>query len=155
AFELKSNFDQFSNNLIIGLTMVRDDRDPSGDPFPAIRIYDGSATIYAGSEPYSTANQLYQDVLTITDNFTIYKGKHTITIGTNNELSSTYNLFMRKNFGEYRYSTVADFLTIGTGSEVPAYQYERGYSLVDDITGDGSAAAADFNMIQLGNLCTG
>ncbi len=150
AFELKSNFDQFSNNLIIGLTMVRDDRDPSGNPFPALRIYDGSATIYAGSEPYSTANQLYQDVLTITDNFTIYKGKHTITIGTNNELSSTYNLFMRKNFGEYRYSTVADFLTIGTGSEVPAYQYERGYSLIDNITGDGSAAAADFNMIQLG-----
>lgn len=150
ALELKSNFEGASNNLVIGYTSVVDDRDPSGANFPAIRIYDGSATIYAGSEPYSTANMLKQKVLTITDNYTIYKGKHTITLGTNNEFSSTYNLFMRKNFGEYRYTSVANFLTIGTGSEVPAYQYERGYSLVDDITGDGSAAAADFKMMQFG-----
>ncbi|GAI79611.1 unnamed protein product, partial [marine sediment metagenome] len=150
ALELKSNFDGASNNLVIGYTSVVDDRDPSGANFPAFRIYDGSATIYAGSEAYSTANMLKQKVLTITDNYTIYKGKHTITLGTSNEFSSTYNLFMRKNFGEYRYSTVADFLTVGTAGEVPAYQYERGYSLVDDITGDGSAAAADFKMMQFG-----
>ena len=155
SVELKSNFDGFSNNLILGFTAVRDDRDPLGENFPALRIYDGSGTIYAGSEPYSTANQLDQDVFTFTDNFTLYKGKHSITFGANIEYSKTYNLFMRKNFGEYRYSNVADFLTVtgagdGSGGEVPAYQYERGYSLVDDITGDGSAAAADFSMLQWG-----
>ena len=150
ALELKSNLTASSNSLVIGFTSVRDDRDPYGDNFPAFRVYDGSGTLYFGSEPYSTANQLDQDVLTITDNYSIYKGKHTITVGTNIEFSSTYNLFMRKNFGEYRYSNVADFMTIGTGGEVPAYQFERGYSLVDDITGDGSAAAADFNMLQWG-----
>ena len=32
----------------------------------------------------------------------------------------------------------------------PAYQYDRTFSLVDDVTGDGSAAAADFNAMQLG-----
>jgi hypothetical protein len=150
ALELKSNFEGSSNNLVIGYTSVVDDRDPSGANFPAIRIYDGSGTLYIGSEPYSTANKLDQKVLTITDNYTIYKGKHTITLGTNNEFSSTYNLFMRKNYGEYRYSSVADFLTVGTAGEVSAIQYERGYSLVDDITGDGSAAAADFKMMQFG-----
>ncbi|NQU81804.1 MAG: TonB-dependent receptor [Bacteroidetes bacterium] len=150
ALELKSNFEGASNNLVIGFTNVVDDRDPSGANFPAIRITDGSAYIYAGSEAYSTANMLKQKVLTITDNYTIYKGKHTITLGTSNEFSSSYNLFMRKNYGEYRYLSVADFLTVGTAVEVPAYQYERGYSLVDDITGDGSAAAADFKMMQFG-----
>lgn len=150
ALELKSNLTASSNSLVIGFTSVRDDRDPYGDNFPAVQLFDGSGTLYFGSEPYSTANQLDQDVLTITDNFSIYKGKHTITVGANVEYSSTYNLFMRKNFGEYRYSTVADFMTVGTGAEVPAYQYERGYSLVDDITGDGSAAAADFSMLQWG-----
>lgn len=150
AIELKSNLTSSSNSLMIGFTSVRDDRDPYGDNFPAVRVYDGSGTLYFGSEPYSTANALDQNVLTITDNYSIYKGKHTITVGTNIELSSTYNLFMRKNFGEYRYSTVDDFMTVGTAGEVPAYQYERGYSLVDDITGDGSAAAADFNMLQWG-----
>ncbi len=155
AVELKSNYDGFSNNLILGFTSVRDSRDPLGQNFPALRIYDGSATIYAGSEPYSTANQLDQDILTLTSNFTIYKGKHTITVGANIEYSKTYNLFMRKNFGEYRYSSIADFLTVtgagdGSGGEVPAYQYERGYSLVDDITGDGSKAAAEFSLLQWG-----
>ena len=147
ALELKSNLTASSNSLVIGYTAVRDDRDPYGDNFPAVRVYDGSGTLYFGSEPYSTANALDQNVLTITDNYSIYKGKHTITVGTNIELSSTYNLFMRKNFGEYRYSTVDDFMNLET---VPAYQYERGYSLVDDITGDGSAAAADFDMLQWG-----
>ena len=150
ALELKSNFTSSSNNLIIGFTGVRDDRDPYGDNFPAVQIYDGSGTIYFGSEPYSTANALNQDVLTITDNYSIYAGKHTITVGANVEYSSSYNLFMRKNFGEYRYSNMDDFMSIGSGTEAAAYQYERGYSLVDDITGDGSAAAADFGMLQWG-----
>ena len=150
ALQLKSNFSGSANDLVIGFTTVRDDRDPFGANFPAVQLFDGTGTIYFGSEPYSTANALDQDVLTVTDNLSIYQGRHTITVGANIEFSSTYNLFMRKNFGEYRYLTVADFMTVGTASEVPAYQYERGYSLVDDKTGDGSAAAADFDMLQWG-----
>ncbi len=147
AAELKSNFDNMSNNLIVGYTTVRDNRDPIGGKFPALRIYDGDGTIFAGSEPYSTGNQLDQDILTITDNFSLYKGKHTITFGVNYEFSKTYNLFMRKAFGEYRYSSMDDFMNNET---VPAYQYERGYSLVDDVVGDGSKAAADFRTSQFG-----
>ena len=145
AIELKTNMDNSSNNLVVGLTFVRDSRDPMGGNFPALRVYDGAATIYAGSEPYSTANQLDQDIITITDNYNIYKGAHTITIGANIEYSKTYNLFMRKNFGEYRWYSLADFM-----NEENAVQYERGYSLVDDVTGDGSAAAADFGMVTFG-----
>jgi len=147
AAELKSNFNNMANNLIIGYTSVRDNRDPIGGKFPALRIYDGAGTIYAGSEPYSTGNQLDQDIFTINDNFSIYKGEHTITFGVNYELNKTYNLFMRKAFGEYRFSTMDDFMNNET---VPAYQYERGYSLVDDVVGDGSKAAADFRTSQIG-----
>lgn len=146
AMELKSNWEGMANNLIIGFTAVRDDRDPYGANFPAVTIKDGDGNIYFGSEPYSTANQLDQDVLTLTNNFSLYKGKHTITVGTSNEYSSSYNLFIRKNFGDYDYSSLNDFL-IGQ----PAYQYERGYSLLaGDITGDGAKAAAEFRMLQLG-----
>ncbi|MGQ1889767.1 TonB-dependent receptor [Thermophagus sp. OGC60D27] len=144
TLELKSNFNNYSNDLIITGTFVRDDRDPNGQSFPAVSISDGDGTIYFGSEAYSTANELNQDVISITDNFQIYKGKHTITIGTNNEFASVYNLFMRKAFGEYRFASMEDFYN------GMAYQYERGYSLVDDVIGDGSAAAADFNILQLG-----
>ncbi|MCD4665028.1 MAG: TonB-dependent receptor, partial [Bacteroidales bacterium] len=146
SFELKSYFsNKFSNKLIIGYTNVNDDRDPMGDPFPYIIIEDGSGEINIGSEQYSTANQLKQSILTVTDNFQIYKGKHTFTIGTHNEFYSIYNLFMRQNFGVYEYDDIDQFI-----NDDPASAYYASYSLVDDITGDGSAAAADFNFMQLG-----
>ncbi|MBN2349402.1 MAG: TonB-dependent receptor [Bacteroidales bacterium] len=145
SLELKSNWENFSNSLLVSSTFVRDDRDPLGTDFPAVQIRDGNGTIYFGSEPYSTANELNQNILTFTDNFQLYKGSHTLTFGMNHEFASAYNLFIRKNYGEFRFRNMDDFMNSGL-----AYQYERGYSLVDNITGDGSAAAADFNMVQLG-----
>ncbi len=145
SLELKSNFNNSSNSLIVSTVFVNDDRDPSGQDFPAVRVEDGNGTISFGSEPYSTANSLRQQVLTITDNLQIYSGAHTFTVGMNHEFGSVYNLFMRKNYGEYIFASVDDFM-----NEANPYKYERGYSLVDDLTGDGSAAAADFNMAQLG-----
>ncbi|PID93482.1 MAG: hypothetical protein CSA95_07360 [Bacteroidetes bacterium] len=145
AIELKSNWDNKSNNLALSFTAVRDDRDPLGDPFPSVRIYDGGGTIFFGSEPYSTANELRQDIFNLTDNLSLYLGSHTITVGANFEYQSVYNLFMRKNFGEYRFASIDDFL-----NKASAIQYERGYSLVDNVIGDGSAAAAEFSTMQVG-----
>jgi len=150
ALEVKSNWNTTANNLIIGFTSVRDDRDPIGDNFPSVIIKDGGADIYLGSEPFSTANKLDQDILTVNDNFSLYKGAHTITVGVNFEYSHTYNLFVRQNFGEYKYNSVADFMTVGDENEVSAYEFNRSYSLVDNITGDGSEAAAIFNTMQIG-----
>ncbi|WP_291720248.1 TonB-dependent receptor [Bernardetia sp.] len=146
ALELKSRFgDNKSNSLIIGYTSVIDDRDPIGGDFPRVFIDDGSANIFLGSEAFSTANKLEQSTLTITDNFSIFKGKHTLTFGTHNEFYSTYNLFIRQNYGEYQFESVNDFLNDSLASG-----YSRSYSLVDNVTGDGSAAAADFTGFQLG-----
>ncbi|GJM32672.1 MAG: cell envelope biogenesis protein OmpA [Saprospiraceae bacterium] len=146
AAELNSRFsDNLSNNLIIGFTSVHDDRDPLGNNFPYVQITDGSGTIRFGSEQFSTGNELRQDVFTLTDNFKIYKGNHTITLGTHNEFSHFYNLFIPTNYGVYFYDNVDQFIT---GQQ--ASGYDRTYSLVDDITGDGSAGAADFNAMQLG-----
>ena len=145
AIELKSRFGQkYSNSLKIGYTTVHDDRDPLGQAFPTIEIEDGEGTIRAGSEAYSTGNELKQKILTITDNFQIYKGAHTITLGTHNEFYDIYNLFMRRAYGSYGFDSVDDFLA------EQASEYRIGYSLVDDVKGDGSAAAADFNFYQLG-----
>lgn len=145
AFELKSNWNTMSNNLIIGYTKVKDDRDPMGGKFPYLQIIDGDAKIYAGTEPYSGGNLLDQDILTINNNFTIYEGAHTVTFGVNIEYGKSYNLFMRQAFGEYHYGSLESFMS---GSS--AYHYERGYSLVDNIVGDGSAAAVDFRSMQFG-----
>jgi hypothetical protein len=145
AAELKSNWNTMNNDLIIGYTSVVDDRNPMGGNFPALTIYDNKGTIYAGSETFSTGNQLKQNIFTINDNFSIYKGAHTITFGVNVEMSKSYNLFMRQAYGQYTYNSLDDFM-----NDVPAYQYEVGYSLVDDVVGDGSKAAADFRTVQTG-----
>jgi len=146
ALELNSRFgNSASNNLIVGFTAVRDDRDPLGGDFPYVFINDGAGQIALGSERFSTANALDQDILTITDNFKLYRGSHTITLGTHNEFYSIYNLFLPQNYGVYRFASIDDFI-----NGVPAIEYDRSYSLVDNLTGDGSAAAADFNAMQLG-----
>jgi len=146
AIELKSNISsKMSNSLIMGFTFVRDDRDPMGNNFPFVRIKDGTSNIYFGSEEFSTGNQLNQDIITLTDNFEIYKGKHTFTFGTHNELYKMYNLFIRQNFGSYQFNSIDDFL-----SGAPAYQFDRTFSAVDNVTGDGSKAAAEFRALQVG-----
>lgn len=146
AIELNSLFgSEASNNLIISYVTVRDDRDPIGDPFPFVDIDDGSGSIRFGSEQFSTGNQLDQDIFSITNNFRMFKGDHTITIGTHNEFYSIYNLFIRQNFGDYEFDSLNDFIN---GN--PASAYDRSYSLVDNVTGDGSEAGAEFNAAQFG-----
>ncbi len=146
ALELSSVIgDNASNSLIIGYTTVRDDRDPIGSDFPYLDIDDGDGSIRIGSEQFSTANQLDSNILTVTNNFNLYKGRHTLTFGTHNEFISFYNLFIRQNFGVYEFDSVADFIAGNNASE-----FFRSYSLVDNIAGDGSAAAAEFDALQLG-----
>lgn len=146
ALELNSRFgNSFSNNLILGYTTVLDDRDGFGD-FPYLFIEDGgSNVIRIGTEEFSSGNNLETKSFTLTDNFKIYRGAHTITVGTHNEFYDVYNLFIRQNYGTYRFASLADFLAGNAAKE-----YDRTYSLVDNVTGDGSAAAADFNAMQLG-----
>ncbi len=147
AFEVNSVFgNSMSNNLILSYVRVRDNRKWLGSPFPYVIINDGAGgRIQLGSEPFSSANQLDQDILALTNNFQWVKGKHTLTFGTHNEFYKMYNLFIPQNFGQYTYANLNAFLTNARPTA-----YNRGYSLVDDITGPGSKAAAEFNAMQLG-----
>ncbi|TAF32487.1 MAG: hypothetical protein EAZ57_08740 [Cytophagales bacterium] len=147
ALELKSNFgSKASNNLILGFTRVVDDRDPLGKDFPSIIINEGNrGSIRVGSEAFSSANQLKQSVFTLTNNFNLYKGRHTLTFGTHNEFYQIYNLFIGQNYGEYVYNRLSDFQ-----NGRPANEFNRSFSLVDGVTGDGSDAAAKFSAAQLG-----
>ena len=145
ALELSSKIgNNMANNLVLGWTRVNDDRDPQGGNFPYVQLQDGAGLISFGSEPFSTGNALDQSNFTITDNFDIYLGRHNVTIGTNNEFSSSRNVFIRQNFGEYRYSNVNDFLTGNL-----ANRYRHGYSLIGGF-GDDSEGAAEFDIFQFG-----
>ena len=102
--ELKSIFgNKMSNNLQVGYTAFRDSRNPFSEPFPVININkDGVRYIVAGHEPFSIHNRLNQNVAQITNNFNVYMGAHTFTIGTSFEkfeFDNSFNLGVYDPFG--------------------------------------------------------
>ena len=157
TFEWNSSLtNELSNNLIVSYTTVRDDRDPIGGAFPRVSINDGPGSITFGSEAFSTGNILDQDVFTLTNNFTITKGAHNITLGGNFEMYDIRNVFIRQNFGQYRFNSLADFNTYfdnNPDNDAAPSDYDYSYSLLDPAgtTGDdATAAAAQFRYSQLG-----
>lgn len=114
---------ELHNEAIIGYSTVRDRRKINGSPFPAINVRIGSNTLIAGSENFSQANSLDQDILEITNNLTYYMGDHTIMAGTHNEFFSFKNVFIRDFYGNYTFSNL-DSLAVGSPSS-----YGLSYSL--------------------------
>ncbi|MEJ7739547.1 MAG: TonB-dependent receptor [Chitinophagaceae bacterium] len=110
--EIRSRFSSsYANNLILGLHRIRDFRTTYGSLFPFIEISKGTANngIQLGSERSSVANELDQDIFEITDNFKIFKGKHTFTIGTHNEFFQFRNLFINNFNGRWTFASLNDF----------------------------------------------
>jgi outer membrane receptor for ferrienterochelin and colicin len=60
-----------------------------------------NATIAAGTERFSGANKLDQDILELTDDFTWVRGSHTLVFGTHNEFFDFNNLFQSDAYGAY------------------------------------------------------
>ena len=155
--ELNSRFSNtLSNNLVAGYTSVREPRTAPGNPFPRAFLNLGSSrSISLGTEPFSTVNQLNQDVFTLTNNLTWYSGLHTLTFGTHNEFYKMYNGFIGSAFGNYTFSdSPGSDINPGTGNPFTAIEnFERGkasafqynYSNTDD-----PLQGAKFNSMQLG-----
>ncbi len=110
ALELNSTFgNNYANKLILSYKNVEDDRDTNLDqPFPTLDIEDGAAGIEFGGEPFSSVNFLKQEVLTLTNDFDIFLGDHTITVGTHNELYDLANKFVPYNYGWYSFIDLND-----------------------------------------------
>lgn len=143
--ELRSVFKKGqTNRMLLTVTRVVDDRGPLGKPFPRVTVLDGSGRFVFGTENFSTANLLQQTNVAFLDYFKFNVGKHAITLGTDNEYTKANNVFIRDNFGTYTFGSVADFLN----DNFPTV-YARSFSLRDNITGDGTSAAAKFSFARL------
>ena len=102
-----------SNVLRFTYSAIRDKR-TSSNPFPSVTIYgtglNNSTAIYnIGTDLSSMVNGLDQDIFTVTDNFTLYRGKHTITFGTDNMIYNSKNLFLQNYFGTYNYGSTSSY----------------------------------------------
>jgi hypothetical protein len=137
--QLNSSFGAKFNEFRVTYQRIRDER-TNATRFPqvTVRLPDGGRFV-AGTEQFSTANELDQDIFEITNDLTIVRGTHTFTLGTHNEFFKFRNLFIRDNFGTY------EFASLDTFEAGSAQLYDYSFSL----TGDPHFAAK-FASYQLG-----
>lgn len=145
--QLNSTFgNTMANELIIGYTTIRDKRKGKSADAPEVLIKElnGTFSMFAGPDRFSSANKLDQDIFEFTDNFTLFMGDHTFTVGTHNEFFSFSNLFARSAFGYYEYSSLADF----AADKISFYQ--RVYSRFGNQRDPSAVPAAEFSVNQFG-----
>lgn len=145
-----------SNEVRASYVRVRDKRDIS-TAFPMITVNGvGGGSVNLGVERSSMANSLDQDIWTVEDNLTLFKGNHTFTFGTHNELYNFSNLYIQDLFGSYTFKTYdlfneyyTDYMA-GKVDPTKNYldRYRYGHANVE-VTGDPRWKAS-FGAAQLG-----
>lgn len=109
VLQLNSTFGEFYNEFRVTYQTIRDNRGgPTRFPNVSVELSDGS-DVTLGTEAFSTANSLDQDIIEVTNDLTFFRGNHTITVGTHNEFFKFDNLFIRQAFGDYSFDSVEDF----------------------------------------------
>jgi hypothetical protein len=90
--ELNSRFsNKLSNKLQVGYNQLRDFRESPGGVFPLVDIKESGGNTFTsfGYEPFTAFNSLNTDTWQLNDIVSLFRGSHTITLGTQN----TYNRF--------------------------------------------------------------
>jgi outer membrane receptor protein involved in Fe transport len=143
--KLASNWGDFSNELLAGVSIIRDARDlPNKLPLILVdvgKLGSSDSWLAAGGERFSHQNQLDQDVYEIQDNVT-YSGLagHHLTLGTSNELLRIRNVFFQAAYGAWEFSSLDAF-----DAGMPT-AYQRRFA----IEGQEDPGTAKFNVTQLG-----
>ena len=130
--ELNTHFSNtMSNKLQIGYTRLRDFRTPlTSSPFPLVDILDGNGQPFTsfGYEQYTYNNLLNTNVYQFNEIFTVYKGSHEISVGTQNSYKTYQNGFSPAYEGVYRFNSLADFYASAAGTKAAA-RYDLSYTL--------------------------
>ena len=129
------------NELIVGYSRIRDRRH-AAVLAPQVQtdvpsVTGGTVRMRAGAENSSQGTEVDQDVIEITDNFTMPVGSHRLTAGSKNEIYRIRNLFAQNSYGVWEFSSL-DSLANGTAS-----RYQAGVGL-------GGPIDARFDAAQLG-----
>ncbi len=151
--ELNSNFNsRVSNQILLAYTHINDKRNSPAGIFPTIEIFDVTGNIpgvtkgrnymSAGTDPFTRNNEVVNNVATITDNFTYFAGRHTLTAGGTYEYQKVGNAFMGGSESYYIYNSLQNFID----DAAPAF-FSYTYSLVP---GEPKVFSANLKVGQLG-----
>lgn len=128
AFELNSSSKgTWANQFLATFTRTRATRTSPSTPFPMVDIFNGSGQnqMSFGYEPFTFNNDVINNTFNITNNFTYFAGKHTLTAGVNYEQQYLGNSFMPGAQSAYVFNSLDDFLN----NRAPRY-FGYTYSLV-------------------------
>jgi hypothetical protein len=149
--ELNTRFSNKSNNKFqIGYTALRDFRASlGGKDFPLVDIMNGqNQTLTSfGYEPFTYNNKLNSDIFQFSDIFTLYKGSHEISIGTQNYIKKFVNGFSPNYQGYFRFNSIADFYTTINNPSTPKASLQR---LSYASTKDGAFPFAEIGAVEIG-----
>lgn len=159
ALELNSNWKgKYSNQLIATGTKIRTTRSTPGGVFPFIDImgdptksgvsatYAGGAKqnyMSAGQENFSNANDVINNIYNVTDNFNIYAGRHTVTLGGTYEYQYVGNKFMPAKQSYYAFGSLEEFMNPASHPIGYSYTFSR-------IPGENEVYSAAMKIGQLG-----
>ncbi|MBT8479376.1 MAG: TonB-dependent receptor [Gemmatimonadetes bacterium] len=152
AFEWNARAGQgkWANRLFASYNRFRDFREAFAEPFPTIEIAeDGITYTTVGHEPFSIENNLDTDVLQLTNDFTYFTGRHSLTLGANFEsfkFFNSFNLFRHGTFGfapPGRFDTLQDFFDATDPGNPAQIQFR-------DFIGTGEFKGEKFTLGQLG-----
>ena len=148
--ELNTRISNKANNkLQVGYSQLRDFRAPLGNTnMPLVDILlNGNIYTTFGYEPFTYNNKLNSDVIQFSDNLTLYKGSHEITIGTQNFFRKYLNGFAPAYQGLFQFNSLTDFYNSANGvSGANAKNYGVQYSAL----ADGSFPYAKAGVNELG-----
>jgi len=140
--ELNSNFgSKYSNKIIAGFTANRDYRSSNSSVFPLVDILSGGRNyITFGYEPFTPNNTLNTDTWQLSDNFTAFLGKHTISAGFNVERFKFTNIFTPTLYGQFAFNSLSDFYKSANAylsgnladTSVTLNLFQLSYSALDD-----------------------
>ncbi|HEY5407583.1 MAG TPA: carboxypeptidase regulatory-like domain-containing protein [Ginsengibacter sp.] len=153
TLELNSSFNSsFSNQLLLAYTHINDTRNSPGGIFPTIEIFDADGTVAgvtkgrnymsAGTDPFTRNNEVVNNIADLTDNFTYFAGRHTLTAGATYEYQKVGNAFMPGSESYYIYNDLNDFV-----NDAPPAYFSYTYSLV---AGQPKVFSANLQLGQLG-----
>lgn len=131
------------NNLVLGFSSLHDHRTTNGDIFPHIEIiYNTNSTIFAGTYREAAVFQMKQKTIELSDNLTIYKNKHKLTLGTHNEIYLFDYHFVTPYNGRWAYKSLADFYANKPSRIRGTYHLEN-----DDYDYNYNRPSADFDVL--------